>query len=96
MTDPAPLKNSDAVLIRKHLGPLVRGVAEIQSTNRTLSTGMHHWFTTLWNLARNAARSGMETRTRPLFQRRGAARPQRLCDRRNRSPEATSPKGTIR
>jgi putative ABC transport system permease protein len=45
VTDPTPLKNTDGALIRKHLGPLIRGVAEVQLTNRTLSTGVRNWST---------------------------------------------------
>src|SRR5436190_17908029 len=45
VADLSPLKSADADLIRKHLGPMVRGVAEVQVTLRTASTGQHNWST---------------------------------------------------
>src|SRR5438309_1453081 len=74
VTDPAPLKNTDAALIRKHLGPLIRGVAEVQLTVRTISTGVHTWSTTVcgtspdmepvreWKMARGRFFSAEEER----------------------------------
>ncbi len=45
VTDFNPLRNTDADVIRKHLGSRLRGVAEVQLSLRTLSTGLHNWST---------------------------------------------------
>jgi putative ABC transport system permease protein len=45
VADLSVLKNSDADLIRRHLGHVLRGVAEVQLTVRTISTGTYNWST---------------------------------------------------
>jgi putative ABC transport system permease protein len=45
VADLTPLKSTDADLIRRHLGPQLRGVAEVQLTLRNLSTAAHNWTT---------------------------------------------------
>jgi putative ABC transport system permease protein len=48
VADMKPLKQSDATALRRQLSPLLRGVAPIQLTRRTVTTGVHNW-TTLIN-----------------------------------------------
>jgi putative ABC transport system permease protein len=47
VADLIPLKSTDADLIRRHLAGQLRGVAEVQLTLRTVTTGQHNWTTTL-------------------------------------------------
>ena len=47
VADLAPLKATDATALRKQLGPLLRGVAPMQLTLRTATTGVRHWTTLL-------------------------------------------------
>ena len=48
VADMTPLKPSDTTALRQQLNPLLRGVAPIQLTRRTVTTGIHNW-TTLVN-----------------------------------------------
>src|SRR5262245_17862122 len=43
VADQVPLRSSDAALVRRYLGPLLRGVAEVQLTLRTVSSSSHNW-----------------------------------------------------
>jgi putative ABC transport system permease protein len=39
----APLKSTDGEVLRRRLGPILRGVAEVQHTQKTARTGSRHW-----------------------------------------------------
>jgi putative ABC transport system permease protein len=45
IADLKPLTNEDAAVLRKHVGTLLQGVAEIQITMRIASTRTHNWNT---------------------------------------------------
>jgi putative ABC transport system permease protein len=45
IADLKPLTNEDAAVLRKHVGTLLQGVAEIQITMRVASTRTHNWNT---------------------------------------------------
>src|SRR5262245_29262827 len=50
VADQTPLRSADAALVRQHLGPLLRGVAAVQITKRTISSSgrsQHNWPTTV-------------------------------------------------
>jgi putative ABC transport system permease protein len=45
LADCAPLKREDAAAIRREVGPLLAGVAEVQLSQRVAATGSTHWAT---------------------------------------------------
>jgi putative ABC transport system permease protein len=47
IADLKPLTNEDAAALRKHVGTLLQGVAEIQVTMRVASTRTHNWSTVI-------------------------------------------------
>src|SRR5581483_8679188 len=45
VADTTPLTSSDAEVIRKHVGHLLTGVAQVQFTQRVATTGTNNWGT---------------------------------------------------